>query len=155
MKITPEQIAALQLQQQKNTVRSASGEGFAQMLTQEMNSGTSAQGVSAATPTMPVAGLDQVLQAAMLNKPTEQTVMEKMDSLLSKWENYSQTLGAEEGSLREGYHLLADIRQNIQEVKNDLAANPASGQELQSMVEELDILTTTEEYKFNRGDYLN
>ncbi len=41
-----------------------------------------------------------------------------------------------EGSLREGYHLLADIRQNIQEVKNDLAANPASGQELQSMVEE-------------------
>lgn len=154
MKITPEQIAALQLQQ-KNTARSTSGDGFAQALTQEMNTETPVQAASGATPVVPMAGLDQILHASMLQQPTEQTVMEKMDTLLSKWENYSQTLGAEGGSLREGYHLLTDIRQDIQEVKNDLAINPASRQELHSMVEELDILTTTEEYKFNRGDYLN
>ena len=154
MKITPEQIAALQLQQ-KNTGRSASGEGFAQALTQEMNSGTSVQSSMVAPPAMPLVGLDQALQAAMLHKPTEQTVMDKMDSLLSKWENYSQTLGSEGGNLREGYNLLAGIRQSIQVVKSDLAAKPASGQELHDMIEELDILTTTEEFKFNRGDYLN
>ncbi len=91
----------------------------------------------------------------MLHKPTEQTVMDKMDSLLSKWENYSQTLGAEGGNLREGYNLLTGIRQSIQEVRSDLAAKPASRQELHDMIEELDILTTTEEFKFNRGDYLN
>ncbi len=154
MKITPEQIAALQLQQ-KNTARSTSGEGFAQALTQEMNSGSSVQAASTASPVVPMVGLDQLLQTTMRQQPTEQTVMEKMDTLLSKWENYSQTLGTEEGSLREGYHLLNDIRQNIQEVKGDLAQAPAVGQGLKTMIEELDILTTTEEFKFNRGDYLN
>jgi hypothetical protein len=36
-----------------------------------------------------------------------------------------------------------------------LAQNPNPGEGLETMVEELDILATTEEFKFNRGDYLN
>lgn len=154
MKITPEQLAALQLQQ-KNTARSLSGEGFAQTLAQELNSGTPVQSGSALSSAVPVAGLDQALQTAMLRKPSEQTVMNKMDMLLTQWEKYSQTLGTSQGSLREGFTLLTDIRHNIQAVKDDLAGNPHVGEKLQNMVAELDILTTTEEFKFNRGDYLN
>ena len=153
MKITSDQLAALQLQQ-KNAARNASGEGFAQALAQELQSDSATAG-TAATPTGPVVRLDQALQAAMLTQPTEQTIMDKMSSLLSKWENYSQIIGEANGDLREGYNLLADIRQDIREVKSDLAQNPGLGHSLESMVEELDILATTEEFKFNRGDYLN
>lgn len=154
MKITSEQLAALQLQQ-KNKARNASGEGFAQALAQELDSDASTEASKAVPSASPMVRLDQAMQAAMLNIPTEQTVMDKMNSLLSKWENYSQVIGTADGNLREGYSLLADIRQNIQEVKGDLAKSPALGQGLQTMVEELDILATTEEFKFNRGDYLN
>ena len=154
MKITSDQLAALQLQQ-KNAARNTPGEGFAQALAQELGAQSSAA-TGAATPAAgPVVRLDQALQAAMLQKPTEQTVMDKMNALLSKWEDYSQIIGTANGNLREGYSLLADIRQNIQEVKGDLAQAPAVGQGLKTMIEELDILTTTEEFKFNRGDYLN
>lgn len=152
MKITSDQLAALQLQQ-KNKARNAHGDGFAQALAQELDSGSPA--AAGAAPAGPALRLDQALQAAMLNKPTEQTIMDKMSSLLSKWENYSQIIGAADGNLREGYNLLSDIRQDIREVKSDLAQNPALGQNLETMVEELDILATTEEFKFNRGDYLN
>lgn len=154
MKITSDQLAALQLQQ-KNAARNAPGEGFAQALAQELQSGSAVAAGSAATPAGPMVRLDQALQAAMLTQPTEQTIMDKMSSLLSKWENYSQIIGAADGDLREGYNLLADIRQDIREVKSDLAQNPGLGQNIESMVEELDILATTEEFKFNRGDYLN
>lgn len=152
MKITPDQLAALQLQQ-KNAARNAPGEGFAQALAQELSEGSSAATSAASPAAGPVVRLDQALQAAMLQKPTEQTVMDKMNALLSKWEDYSQIIGSENGNLREGYTLLADIRQNIQEVKHNLAQTPIQG--LSAMVEELDILSTTEEFKFNRGDYLN
>ena len=152
MKITSDQLAALQLQQ-KNTARNTPGEGFAQALAQELGSASSAEASTATTPIGPMVRLDQALQAAMLQKPTEQTVMDKMNALLSKWEDYSQIIGSENGNLREGYTLLADIRQNIQDVKGDLERTPVQG--LSAMVEELDILTTTEEFKFNRGDYLN
>lgn len=152
MKITPDQLAALQLQQ-KNAARNAPGEGFAQALAQELSEGSSAAASAASPAAGPVVRLDQALQAAMLQKPTEQTVMDKMNALLSKWEDYSQIIGSENGNLREGYTLLADIRQNIQEVKHNLAQTPIQG--LSAMVEELDILSTTEEFKFNRGDYLN
>lgn len=154
MKITPEQLAALQLQQ-KNTTRTASDTGFAQALTQHMDTETSAQSSSAAIGTVPMVGLDQALQAAMLNTTTEQTVMDKMDSLLSKWENYSQTLGSDQNSLRDGYGLLADIRQSVQDVKDAAAGDASLSPELLSVIDELDILSTTEEIKFNRGDYLN
>lgn len=152
MKITSDQLAALQLQQ-KNAARNAPGEGFAQALAQELSEGSSAAASAASPAAGPVVRLDQALQAAMLQKPTEQTVMDKMNALLSKWEDYSQIIGSENGNLREGYTLLADIRQNIQEVKHNLAQTPIQG--LSAMVEELDILSTTEEFKFNRGDYLN
>jgi hypothetical protein len=42
MKITSDQLAALQLQQ-KNAARNVSGEGFAQALAQELQSGSAVQ----------------------------------------------------------------------------------------------------------------
>jgi hypothetical protein len=154
MKITSDQLAALQLTQ-KNTARNAPGDGFAQALAQELDTNSAAQADTAQALAGPMVRLDQALQAAMLCKPTEQNIMDKMQDLLSKWENYSRVIGGQEGNLREGYSLLADIQNDLQQVKDDLARVPAPGQGLTAMVEELDVLATTEEFKFNRGDYLN
>lgn len=153
MKITPEQLAALQVQK-KNTTRTLGNQDFAQTLAQELHSKTLDP---SKTPTraVPVAGLDQTLHTAMVHKPSEQTVMNKMDTLLTQWEKYSQTLGRTQDSLRDGFGLLTAIRHNIQEVKEDLHNNPHLGEKLHTLVAELDILATTEEFKFNRGDYFS
>lgn len=154
MKITSDQLAALQIKQ-KNAARNTPGDGFAQALAQELDASPTSQAGTAQAPVGPAVRLDQALQAAMLRNPTEQNVMDKMQDLLSKWENYSRIIGGQEGNLREGYSLLADIQNDLREVKDDLARIPAPGQGLTAMIEELDVLATTEEFKFNRGDYLN
>lgn len=154
MKITPDQLAALQ-SQQKKTSQSNQGEGFMRLLAQEMQSGDTAQGAKAVFPATPQPGIGQILQASMLHTSTERTIMDKMDALLTKWENYSQSLATPQHNLREGYRMLDDIRSQIREVKGDATAMAAGGQSLERMIEELDILTVTEEFKFNRGDYMN
>jgi hypothetical protein len=153
MKITPDQLAALQ-SQQKKTSQSNRGEEFMRLLTQEMQSGDAAQGTTV-FPATPQPGIGQILQTSMLHTSTERTIMDKMDALLTRWENYSQSLATPQHNLREGYRILDDIRSRIREVKEDATVMAAGGQSLERMIEELDILTVTEEFKFNRGDYMN
>ncbi|MDO4766931.1 MAG: hypothetical protein Q4B25_02125 [Pseudomonadota bacterium] len=153
MKITPDQLAAL-LPQQKKISQNNQGDGFARFLTQEMQSENAAQPAATALPVMPQPGIDQVLQASMLHTSTERTIMDKMDTLLAKWENYSQTLAAPQGDLRAGYRILDEIRSHVRDVKGDASIAAGKG-DLDRMIEELDILAVTEEFKFNRGDYMN
>lgn len=154
MKITPDQLSAL-LPQQKKTSQASQGDGFARALTQEMRSEDAAQQALAASPVMPQAGIGQLLQASMLHTSTERTVMDKMDALIAKWEDYSQTLAAPQGDLRAGYRMLDDIRSQVREVKGEASGMTAGKPELDRIIEELDILAVTEEFKFNRGDYVN
>ncbi len=154
MKITLDQLAALQLQQ-KNAARTTKGEGFSRILDQEMNQPVPAHPGVATPLAMPMVGLDHVLRSSMPDTVAEQSVMGKVDTLLSTWEDYSQVIGMADGNLRQGFQLLTEIRQGILELKTRLAENPTIGSEIRAMVEELDILAATEEFKFNRGDYLH
>ncbi len=163
MKIRTEQISPLQ-QQDRERVREREETGkFGELLAQEVHK-TSPQPTDQASAALAGAralGATQLLatQSAATTdtqSATEQKVMENIDSLLSKWENYAQQLSTPlaEESLRQAYGMLETIQDGVQRLKSDAPNLGQSNPSLQSMVDEIEILTVTEQFKFNRGDYL-
>ncbi|MDR1241693.1 MAG: hypothetical protein LBM00_02755 [Deltaproteobacteria bacterium] len=79
-----------------------------------------------------------------------------LEKLLNKWDEYAGALSRQDsdGGLRGVYALLQGMSAELNDLKaackDLLAKNPA----LDSLVNELDVLTATETIKFNRGDYL-
>ena len=74
--------------------------------------------------------------------------------MLNQWDNYAQSLGdaSESGGLRQAYGMLEGIAGEVRGLKED-AATLESHPGLKSLVDELDVLATVEQFKFNRGDY--
>lgn len=73
---------------------------------------------------------------------------------LDMWDKYAAILGSSpaDSALRDAYSLLEGIDDRIGEMRN----NPAitGNIALNGLLNELEILSTTEKFKFNRGDYL-
>ena len=80
--------------------------------------------------------------------------MENMDTLLAEWENYADKLAAGSGgdSLKQAYGVLEHIESGVRQLKEELPESTTAG--LGSLVNELEVMTVTEKFKFNRGDYL-
>lgn len=109
------------------------------------------------------------LVPGMLNMPVEKTPAEfaqsstiamqelavQIDSLFSEVDEYADQLrDSAEGSLKNAYSSLQGLSERLAAFK---AGNPGLAEtdpQLSAMVNELDVLTTTEMFKFNRGDYL-
>ncbi|MDR1124625.1 MAG: hypothetical protein LBM64_00975 [Deltaproteobacteria bacterium] len=77
----------------------------------------------------------------------------RIDGLLGQWESYAAALdgGAD---LRSVYGLLQDMTNGVKDLKASLPGFLESDSALGALVNELDVLSTTENIKFNRGDYL-
>jgi hypothetical protein len=77
----------------------------------------------------------------------------RIDGLLGQWESYAAALdgGAD---LRSVYGLLQDMTNGVKDLKASLPGFLESNSALGALVNELDVLSTTENIKFNRGDYL-
>lgn len=158
MKIRTEHLEQLREEQQLRRKQSetAATSKFGDLLAKEMDkaSGASAQ--------VPVARLGtdlrynpQSSESSMGAVPTEGRIMENMDALLDQWEMYAQRLEepAKRTNLREAYSVLEQISQAVSELKQDVPKLAANNPSLESMVNELEIMTVTETFKFNRGDY--
>ncbi len=162
MKIRTDQLTPLQDVEQRQRVRSSEEPGtFGEMLAQEVQKNSPDTEKAAAPP--PGAGVlsAQALQALQgvsqvdNQSPTEQEVMDNIDSLLSQWENYAQKLSTPlaEESLRQAYGMLESIQSGVQQIKAGVPNLDQQNPSLHSMVNELEIMTVTEQVKFNRGDY--
>lgn len=152
MKITPDQIARLNSEQVK-TQKNRAGD-FSKIFNQELNTSaqTNNQISGTAGPSSP--SVSPLLSPAMLNiQQTETAIMNQVDQVLTRWENYAAGLKKPEPDLRGLYATLQDISGQIKDLKENFNLNTQKP-ELQSILEELEILTTTEEIKFNRGDYI-
>jgi len=159
MKVTNDQVSAVEQQQQAERVNQRETEGgveFGELLAREMDEGSvSAQGVGGPRPL----GLNPLLMAQVpaVEKPqAEQKVMESLDSLLSDWEEYAGQLEDQADSLdlKDAYKKLSRIGGEIERLK---AENPDLAQKnpgLKSLVDDLEVLSVTETFKFNRGDYI-
>lgn len=164
MKIHPDQLEGVRPDSapQTNRVKPPST-AFGDLLSQEVaKSGTQTAKTSAPLP--PPGGLGTL--SALLGASTvesvapvpqaEKAIMEKVENLLDKWDQYAQNLQGGSGAvnLKKAYGVLEDIDGTVQQIKAD---NPDLAQKhpaLQGMVSELEVMAVTERYKFNRpGNY--
>jgi hypothetical protein len=74
-----------------------------------------------------------------------------VDDVLSKWEEYADQLDSD-GDLREAYGTLQGITEDVERLKGE--AGSVAGGGLQSLVDEIEVMAATEQFKFNRGDYV-
>ena len=75
-----------------------------------------------------------------------------IEDVLMKWEKYSHALASEKAPLKNSYSILQEIKEDMKQLVSKLDFEKAP--HLKEIVSELNVLLTTEEIKFNRGDYL-
>lgn len=73
---------------------------------------------------------------------------------LDMWDSYVETLGSgRRESLRDAYALLEDISSKLGDLKRSAPALESRIPGFGDFVNRLDVLATSERFKFNRGDY--
>lgn len=162
MKIRNEQINALQESEARRKSQ-APAEGFAALLGDELGKASATPPAKADRITQPgqtfsaeaaAAGLDAAQASSALSE-TAALAADQVENLFSSLESYGNALaGGNEDSLKEAYGLLEQTAGQLNAFR---AAFPDLGTqqpELAGMVNELEVLTTAEMFKFNRGDYL-
>lgn len=169
MKITNAQLEALFRQQNQtsgtNGTQSAQGGGFEAALAEQMGleNGSASSGT-----TLPVSGqssqasmISQMLLGTSESQPASededviQSAFTQASGTLDMWDSYVNALGSsgKSGSLRDAYSLLQGIDGQVASLKANTAGVRGQNAGLDSLVNELDVMTTTEKFKFNRGDY--
>jgi uncharacterized protein YoxC len=164
MKITPEQLAALQREAQKQkSSRAESFEDFQKMLEQEVDKSqgpisTSAGEQTGKAPHLDMNSLHALMQTSATSSVLEQQtsgqqIMEQVDALLNKWENYAQQLQKPEEGLKQSYQTLEEINSAVKMLQDNMPESGKQSEQLQPLLNELEIMAVTEKIKFNRGDY--
>ena len=164
MKIHPDQLESVRPDQTTQTNRGTqqTSTAFGDLLSQEVaKSGTQAATSTASLPPpgglgtlSALIGVQSVEATAEVTKP-ENAIMDKVDSVLDKWDQYAQNLQGttNSASLKQAYGVLNDIDGAVQQIKGDNPDLATKYPALQGVVSELEALTVTERIKFNRGDY--
>lgn len=81
-----------------------------------------------------------------------QAAFEQASGALTLFDDYSRALGKSgDSSLRDAWSVLEGIDSRLAQMRDHPAR--ASNANLDAMLNELEIMATTEKFKFNRGDY--
>ena len=160
MKIQNDQIQSLQ-QQGEARVKPKAAEGFDSLLTGQIGSVQTAEN-SAAPLSSPVLSPAILSQSGLVSGIAEDdgqlsldSISRNLESILGSMDAYAAGLADTSSSdLKGAYGILQDMNRNLQALKEaapDLGSRHAG---LAGMVNELEVFTATETFKFNRGDYL-
>ncbi|CCH49032.1 flagellar assembly protein FliX [Pseudodesulfovibrio piezophilus] len=151
MKIHPDQIEGVQPEQlQRKNKTNTSGQAFGDLLNQEVAKGESPQSAAGVAPPQIVNPLIATEAVNSVSTDTDDTVEGQVESVLDKWDDYATTLAGPEAGLKSAYGTLDQIASEVAAIKEgDADLDPG----LKSIVDELETLTATEQFKFNRGDY--
>ena len=107
----------------------------------------------------PGAGQAGLVSSLLMNGNTGGTasvdqVCTQASGALDMWDDYITRLGdSSEGSLRGAYAVLEGLDEQVSALRRDTQSMNGQHPELDSLVNELAVMTTTEKFKFNRGDY--
>ena len=169
MKVTNDQLEALLRQQSQSSstsrTQTAQGGGFEAALTEQLGLenavATSAFPTSATGQTSQASMISQMLLGTTQTEATDieedviQSAFSQASGTLDMWDSYVNALGSsgQGGSLREAYSLLQGIDGQVAALKTNTAAVRGQNTGLDSLVNELDVMTATEKFTFNRGDY--
>lgn len=172
MKIRNEQLQHMQESEVQRGKTQKTAEGFDDLFSRHLEANSAQAAASGAAISSSLPGLTGPLsiqnpallelQAALAPGSMQATGMgilqdtsNEMDSMLSTLENYTSQLASDgKADLRGAYSMLENVSGKINELKERYPDMAKEHPELASLVNELDVLTVTETYKFNRGDYL-
>lgn len=162
MNIRTEQLDVLHRQQGLSAPRPATekGESFAETLAQQM--GTSTDNIQQQG-SVPPPGAQAGVIGEMLIGNTEnisggttvEAVLRQASGALDMWDSYADALNnSGTTDLRQAYSLLQGLDSQLAALREN--AQPVLGQnpELADIVNDLEVMTATEKFKFNRGDYI-
>ena len=161
MKISNEQLHALQDTEARRKT-SGAPEGFESLLSQQMNANT-AQGLTSAMDpqallrgSLPVSltgEMGETSPAVLQGMAAEMAT--RMEGLFAGMDTYAQQLASNDPTaLRSAYSQLEQTKAGIASLRAAFPDMETEQPELGSMMNELEVLTTSESFKFNRGDYL-
>ena len=162
MKIHPDSLEGVRMEPQTQATKpKPPQEAFGSLLADEVAKAAGDAQPTAAAASPGVGALSYLLrpeaaQAAARVSPVESEIMDQMDAVLSKWEEYAAKLDSPKDSpgLSQAYGVLQGIEGQVQDIRNrwpDMAQNHPG---LNEVLDELDVLSRTEKFKLNRGDYL-
>jgi len=155
MKIHPDQIEGVQPEQtQRKSKTKQSGQAFGDLLNQEVAKGDAPAPAQGLVPPQIVNPLIATEAASGVQRTDAAAVTGQVESILDKWDSYAATLAGPQAGLKSAYGTLDEIAAEVTTLKNERPDLAASHPDLQSIVDELDTLTATERFKFNRGDYV-
>jgi hypothetical protein len=164
MKVRMEHLNALLQQEQAAQKASSTGAGFEAILAKELRQpGGGAQGTPPPPPGAQAGVISQMLleplEEAESGKTLEdvlQLSLQQASGLLDSMNGYMNALSAHgaEGNLKAIYPLLEGLEHQVDILKQGAAPLGEKHAGLASLINELEVLTTTEKFKFNRGDYI-
>lgn len=162
MKITNDQVGAVEQQEAERTARKASEKCgmFGDLLARELDAvrqdGGAARTQGAGVKPLGTSPLLHMNAPVAPNQQAERTIMDNLERLLGEWEEYAQRLETpgEEAGLKDAYAVLARIGGEVERIKTENPDLASRNPELKSLVDEMEILSVTETIKFNRGDYV-
>jgi len=162
MKVRMEEVNALLQQEQAAQQAKSKGGGFEAVLAKELRqSGGDAQGALPPPPGAQGGVIGQMLlepreQAESALRNALQLNLQQASGLLDSMNAYVNALSARgaDGSLKAIYPLLEGMEQEMGTLKQEGMSLEEKHAGLASLINELEVLTTTEKFKFNRGDYI-
>jgi hypothetical protein len=157
MKISTEQLQLLAREQAKKGQGTNEGAGFNDLLAKEMKGDSTTAASTAkqtAVPHAGILGLNPLFATQQVNPSIDQQeIMNTMDGVLDQLDQYAKKLGSSDVNLRNVYQELQGIGQQMDRLRETMQSQGTSSPELDALYTEMDILATTETFKFNRGDY--
>jgi len=153
---------------QARTAANSVGEGFESLFTAQMTRAESSASFGVAPEALRVlddplrlAGVratimgDREQQAAADDAVLTEKLAGDLTATLGELDRYSAALGEGSASLREAWGLLNSLDRNLAGLRQDMNRLSQPNAELDSMLNELEVLAATEKFRFNRGDYLS
>jgi hypothetical protein len=159
-----EELNALLQQEQASQKAQSKGDGFDAMLARELRQGGGDVQGSLPPPPGAQAGvigqmlLDPRAQAESADPLEEalQQSFQQASGLLDSMNAYMNALSTRgtDGNLKALYPLLEGVEQQMGALKQGAASLEGKHAGFASLINELEVLTTAEKFKFNRGDYI-
>ncbi|MCH5276624.1 MAG: hypothetical protein J1E80_02190 [Desulfovibrionaceae bacterium] len=152
--------------QQPRTVGGSGGDGFEDLLTRQLMQGEqkdNADLLRALGDPLRLANMDVMtlggLNAAENPGDPDSALLESLTAGLAQGldglDSYAAGLGdPSSDGLRRAWSALESLDGTIAGMRQDLGKLSQPNAELESMLNELEVLAATEKFKFNRGDYL-
>jgi len=154
MKISSDRLEGL-LPQEHIHKTAGDGKAFEDLLAQQLGQGQASEAAVSSTGAKTIDPLLFVNSTDETQASAEEAMLAGMfdqaDGLLHDWEDYAKSLGS--GQDKAAWNLLTGLDSRIKDLRGDVGQLGARGNGLDAVLNELEVLTATEKFKFNRGDY--